>query len=238
MNNKERILNDYEILGVFYVKKELYRAYVKYYNEIDALLLYDKPIPAALLKRFIALIHKENWIQSKHIQKLLKGKSVYTKKVIDYFSKPENEEYLFEGESTEKVMLFDILSETTTEQIQHVPYSFKAMIDTCIHAYFTIGQVIQMDKNDIVVFFFNDIQEYTQRHFTEEQLRQYKPFRMKVIAAYLTMSIGMKLWEPGTVIPIMNKKGKYENKSIHTHFRNKDLENVTKNALRAKKRKA
>lgn len=238
MNHSEEIPKGYKAIGTFVVKDSLYKKYKEHYLQIDALVESNKPVPAKLIIQWLTLMQDVRWVQAKLTRREIKQSKAIVDKVMDRFANDKT--YQFSGSVLRTRIGFSAITMTREEKKQYEEFSFKQMIESALHQYLTIGQIDAMDKNDTVVFFLHCIKDYIEAHFTEEEFLEYKEYRWGAVAAYLTMCVGNQLWETDTVIPILNEKGKYENKSIHTHFRNKDLQKVAANAQRArtKKRKA
>jgi len=222
MIGDENILGDYEILGVFGVKKALLEKYKQYRLEILSLIRKGQPIPNILAKRYFTVFQELDWVEA--LRSNEKRKEMHTEasnKAIKYFE--AYPEYHFSGQNSKTRKRIRPLT-TGKDNIDYFePYSLNEMIRHCIHNYFFKGMITggYPNNDDIILYFYKDISEYTNNHLNSDQKESFTDYKKKVIAAYMTICTGRRLFD-------ISK----------TKFTNRDLFQTTRNAFRPKKRKA
>ena len=238
--NPPEWLADYKNIGTVLVSKSLYHKYVEYLFEIDSLLRKDKPIPASLAKRFFALQQTDKQIAGKKNKVTVKKRSkIGIDKTMQYFNKCKDEGYLFAGQYKEQYKEFSFLHifndiERETKE-RDMPYSFQEMIASCIHSYLFFHEDLSRNKQEIIKYFFELIEDYCNRRGVS--LDDFSDYKKKVVAAYLTMFIAdIPLWHKEKVISVSTGRNKRDIKTIFAHFRNSDLHEVAYNAIKYKKK--
>ena len=155
-----------------------------------------KPIPASLAKRFFALQQTDKQIATKR-NRIEIPKKVKTgiEKTMKYFN--EYEDYLFSGTAKEQYREFSVLhifNDIDRAVKEHdVSYSFKEMITTAINSYLLIGEHLNLDRDGMILYFFEIVDDYCGKRVPTKDFSKY---RRRVVAAFLTMTIAeIPLWK-------------------------------------------
>ena len=220
---KNEALSAYKPIGTFYVEETSSAKLDELSATISKLLESNKPVPAKLIKEWLAITKKEDYILTlKMIQNRAPTKAKekrLTDEALKYFSNYDGFE--FAGEKMVLVGNFDPILGINEKVEKPEQYSFKNMVRKCIHYYLTIGQHLEYDNNKWMRAYYLIIDEYLCEYMPEKDREQYIKYRRYVLSAYLTNLT----------------QGKIFDGAKSTNFTQGDLFKAAHNAIRTKKKK-
>lgn len=237
---KQWIQDNYTNYGTYVVKNELVPKFRECRNKIFELLETNKPVPPYLLKRAIVLFKDEFFLEESLFAKRFKGKrQELVAKAVAYFA--DYEDYQVSGTYKTTMYHFDPdsiwgdMNENETSLVDS-PYSLSLMIDSVFRTYL----LYELDeksftKNKAVSCLYSEIDAYIEHHFSKAHKRKYKKYKRYVVAGYLAMCAGHRLFDI--------RKKQYNNNDIYHAvydiFREKKPpKSTTKRTIKAKRKKA
>jgi len=218
-------LAEYKNIGCFLVKKSLYENYLDYLFIIDKCIDKKEPIPYDVAKRFFALQQTFEQVAAKRnrIAVRKKHKEAFRIAIARFAA---NDEYLFEGTSIQEfrksgllvaaAVMFGNQEYKPEIEKRKVEYSFQMMVNNCIEKFLLMELNVSYRNNDVIRFFFDEINSYLKKYASKKHSKMYTPYKRMVVAAYLTISVGRRLFD-----------------SSQKTFTNSALFKVANNALRS-----
>jgi len=236
----DKLLDDYKILGEYGVKMTLFHKFQYYQNIIDTCIDNNKPIPATIAKLYFTLFQNLWHVKKKRTKKITDALiKRFSKEVIRYFESDKGKGYNFSGERLVHGNTYNVLTRTVEDSTHYESYSLAQMIKSCVNSYVLLVQVLDFNKDEVIRYLYDDIEDYCAKNLTEQQKVQFPVYKRRVVAAYITMCVTENYFEGKTRVG--KKDGQPVIIELSTDFRNEDLFQSTRTALdppKLKKRKA